>query len=69
MTTLDKTKLDIKLSNIIDGWIEYLSSIRGYGINTLNAYQSDVFDFMVFCKKLSKTKAPPLCDLQLQILL
>ena len=59
MTTLDKTKLDIKLSNIIDGWIEYLSSIRGYGINTLNAYQSDVFDFMVFCNNNSHNNLSP----------
>ena len=59
MTTLDKTKLDIKLSNIIEGWIEYLSSIRGYGINTLNAYQSDVFDFMFFCNNNNHNNLSP----------
>lgn len=59
MTTLDKTKLDIKLSNIIEGWIEYLSSIRGYGINTLYAYQSDVFDFMFFCNNNNHNNLSP----------
>ena len=50
MVTLKKTLVDKKLSNIIQVWIEYLQSIRGYGIHTLNAYQRDVFDFIKFCE-------------------
>ena len=50
MVTLKKTLVDKKISNIIQVWIEYLQSIRGYGIHTLNAYQRDVFDFIKFCE-------------------
>ena len=50
MVPLKKTLVDKKLSNIIQVWIEYLQSIRGYGIHTLNAYQRDVFDFIKFCE-------------------
>ena len=50
MVLLKKTLVDKKLSNIIQVWIEYLQSIRGYGIHTLNAYQRDVFDFIKFCE-------------------
>ena len=50
MVPLKKTLVDKKLSNIIQDWIEYLQSIRGYGIHTLNAYQRDVFDFIKFCE-------------------
>ena len=50
MVPLKKTLVDKKLSNIIQVWIEYLQSIRGYGIHTLSAYQRDVFDFIKFCE-------------------
>ena len=50
MVTLKKTLVDKKISNIIQVWIEYLQSIRGYGIHTLNAYQRDVLDFIKFCE-------------------
>ena len=50
MVPLKKTLVDKKLSDIIQAWIEYLQSIRGYGIHTLNAYQRDVFDFIKFCE-------------------
>ena len=50
MVPLKKTLVDKKLPDIIQVWIEYLQSIRGYGIHTLNAYQRDVFDFIKFCE-------------------
>jgi len=50
MAPLQKTTVNKKLSKILKVWIEYLESIRGYGINTLNAYQRDVLDFIKFCE-------------------
>jgi len=50
MAPLQKTTVDKKLSKTLQVWIDYLESIRGYGINTLNAYQRDVLDFIKFCE-------------------
>ena len=50
MVPLQKTTVDKKLSKTLQVWIDYLESIRGYGINTLNAYQRDVLDFIKFCE-------------------
>ena len=50
MAPLSKTIVDKKLSKTLQVWIDHLESIRGYGINTLNAYQRDVFDFIKFCE-------------------
>jgi len=50
MVPLQKTTVDKKLSKTLQVWIDYLESIRGYGINTLNAYQRDLLDFIKFCE-------------------
>ena len=34
---------------IVETWIKYLETIRGFGIHTLNAYKRDVLDFLKFC--------------------
>ena len=50
MAPLSKTIVDKELSKTLQVWIDHLESIRGYGINTLNAYQRDVLDFIKFCE-------------------
>ena len=59
MVALQKTIMDKKLSNILQVWIGYLESIRGYGIHTLNAYQRDVFDFIKFCETQNHNTLSP----------
>jgi len=49
METLKKNSFtDYKIS-IIEPWIKYLETIRGFGTHTLNAYKRDVLDFLKFC--------------------
>ena len=50
METLKKNSFTDYKINIIEPWIKYLETIRGFGTHTLNAYKRDVLDFLKFCK-------------------
>ena len=50
MVTLKNNQLYNRINNIIIEWVKYLEDIRGYGLNTLNAYKRDILDFLRFCK-------------------
>jgi len=49
METLKKNSFTDYKINIIEPWIKYLETIRGFGTHTLNAYKRDVLDFLKFC--------------------
>ena len=49
MVTLKKNNITDYTISIIDPWIKYLETIRGFGTHTLNAYKRDVLDFLKFC--------------------
>ena len=49
MESLKKNNLRNYKISIIEPWIKYLESIRGFGIHTLNAYKRDVSDYLKFC--------------------
>jgi len=49
METLKKNSFTDYKINIIEPWIKYLETIRGFGTHTLNAYKRDVLDFLEFC--------------------
>ena len=49
MVTLKKKYIIDHTISIIEPWIKYLETIRGFGIHTLNAYKRDVLDFLKFC--------------------
>ena len=49
MVTLKKKYIADHTISIIEPWIKYLDTIRGFGTHTLNAYKSDVLDFLKFC--------------------
>lgn len=43
----------------IEKWIEYLASIKGYGLNTVDAYKRDVSEFFIFCYDMKLETTPP----------
>ena len=49
MEILKKNSFTDYKINIIEPWIKYLETIRGFGTHTLNAYKRDVLDFLKFC--------------------
>ena len=49
METLKKNNFADYTISIIEPWIKYLETIRGFGTHTLNAYRRDVLDFLKFC--------------------
>lgn len=49
METLKKNNFTDYTIGIIEPWIKYLETIRGFGTHTLNAYKRDVLDFLKFC--------------------
>ena len=49
MVTLKKNNFTDYTISIIEPWIKYLETIRGFGTHTLNAYKRDVLDFLKFC--------------------
>jgi integrase/recombinase XerC len=49
MVTLKKNNSRNHAISIIELWINYLETIRGFGIHTLNAYKRDTLDFLKFC--------------------
>ena len=49
MVSLKKNNLLNYKISIVEPWIKYLETFRGFGIHTLNAYQRDVLDFLKFC--------------------
>ena len=49
METLKKNNFTDYTISIIEPWIKYLETIRGFGTHTLNAYKRDVLDFLKFC--------------------
>ena len=49
METLKKNIFTNYTISIIEPWIKYLETIRGFGTHTLNAYKRDVLDFLKFC--------------------
>ena len=38
-----------KVNQNIEKWNEYLESIKGYGLNTVDAYKRAVSEFFSFC--------------------
>ena len=50
MVTLKKNNYQDYTISIIEPWIMYLETIRGFGTHTLSAYKRDVLDFLRFCK-------------------
>ena len=46
METLKKNNFTDYTISIIEPWIKYLETIRGFGTHTLNAYKRDVLDFL-----------------------
>ena len=48
-----------KVNQNIEKWIEYLESIKGYGLNTVDAYKRDVSEFFSFCYDMKLETAPP----------
>lgn len=49
MEILKKNNFTDYIIGIIEPWIKYLETIRGFGTHTLNAYKRDVLDFLKFC--------------------
>ena len=49
MNTLKQNNISNTINNIVLPWIEYLETIRGYGVHTLDAYKRDVVEFLKFC--------------------
>lgn len=48
-----------KVNQNIEKWIEYLESIKGYGLNTVDAYKRDVSEFFIFCYDMKLETTPP----------
>ncbi|QXK91746.1 tyrosine-type recombinase/integrase [Neoehrlichia mikurensis] len=46
-------ELDKELLTIIDDWVNWLKDEKGYSINTISAYKSDLNGFIVFLYKTS----------------
>ncbi|KJV69123.1 tyrosine-type recombinase/integrase [Candidatus Neoehrlichia procyonis] len=46
-------ELDKELLTIVDSWVNWLKCEKGYSINTISAYKSDVIGFIVFLYKTS----------------
>ncbi|MDC0093416.1 tyrosine recombinase XerC [Alphaproteobacteria bacterium] len=49
MVSLKKIIYQDYAISIIEPWIKYLETMRGFGTHTLNAYKRDVLDFLKFC--------------------
>ena len=43
----------------IENWINYLESIKGYSVNTTEAYTSDVTEFLDFGFDMKLATTPP----------
>ena len=59
METLKKNNFTDYTIGIIEPWIKYLETIRGFGTHTLNAYKRDVLDFLKFCNNEKHTFLAP----------
>ena len=59
METLKKNNFTDYTIGIIEPWIKYLETIRGFGTHTLNAYKRDVLDFLKFCNNEKHTFLTP----------
>lgn len=49
MDTIKQNNILNTTNNVVLPWINYLETIRGYGVHTLDAYKRDVVGFLKFC--------------------
>ena len=49
MDTTKQNSISNTRNNVVLPWINYLETIRGYGVHTLDAYKRDVVEFLKFC--------------------